>query len=231
MDEGNGIMIGLVDKRADLDDPEHLRRVRVIFPTLDDTKSHWARVVAPMGGKDRGFHMIPEVGDEVLCALEEGDPRRVYILGSLWSKEDLPPPTRGDPRENHCRFIRSRCGHVLMFDDTPGDEKVELIDKDEVTKGIKRKIIIDPVKKKITVLSDEGDVEVIVKQGNVKVEAKAGDVSVDATNITLKASGSIKLEAPTIELKASGSATVEATTTTVKGSATTTIQGGLVKIN
>lgn len=231
MDEGNGILIGLVVERKDLDDPEQLRRVRVLFPTLEDTKSYWARVVSPMGGKDRGFHMIPEVGDEVLCALEEGDPRRVYILGGLWSKPDRPPPTRGNPTENHCRFIRSRCGHILMFDDTPGAERVELCDMDEVTRGIKRKVIIDPVKKLITVLSDDGDVEVIVKQGNVSVEARAGDVSVNAVNVTLKASQSIKLEAPTIEIKASASASVEALDTTVKGSATTTITGGLVKIN
>lgn len=231
MDEGNGILIGLVVSREDLDDPEKLGRVRVVFPTLDDCKSYWARVVSPMGGKERGFHMIPDVGDEVLCALEEGDPRRVYILGGLWSKPDRPPPSDNKPRDNNWRFIRSRCGHIFKFDDTPGAEKVEIIDKDEVTRGISRKIIIDPVKKKITVLSDEGDVEVIVKKGNVKVEAKAGDVAVEALNITLKATQKVTIEAMQVEIKAQTSANIEAAMTTVKGSATTTIEGGLVKIN
>jgi uncharacterized protein involved in type VI secretion and phage assembly len=224
MCEENGILIGLVADSKDLDDPDRLGRVRVTFPTLDDQKSYWARIASPMAGKERGFHMIPDVGDEVLCALEEGDPRRVYIIGGVWSKPDKPPPDDGKPTENNWRFIRSRAGHIFKFDDTKGAEKIEIIDKDEVTNGISRKIVIDPVKKKIQIICDDGDVEVLVKKGNVKVEAKAGDVSVDAANITLKATGKISLEGATVEIKATGTANVEA-------NGTMTIKGALVNIN
>jgi uncharacterized protein involved in type VI secretion and phage assembly len=224
MDEGNGILIGLVAKRKHLDDPDKLGRVRVTFPTLDDKTFYWARIASPMAGKERGFYVVPEPGDEVLVAFEEGDPRRPYILGCLWSKPDKPPPGDGKTTENNLRFWRSRSGHIFKFDDTQGAEKVEISDKDEVTKGVLRKIVLDPVNKKIQIICDDGDVEVLVKKGNVKVETKAGDVSVDATgsvdvtatnNISLKASGKISLEGATVEITATGTTTIKGATVNI----------------
>lgn len=225
MCEDNGILIGLVVDRKDLDDPDRLGRVRVVFPTLDDQKSYWARVASPMAGKGRGVYMIPDIGDEVLCALEHGDPRRPYIIGALWSKPDKPPPSDNKPSENNWRFIQSRAGHRLIFDDTQGAEKVTLTDMDEVQIGVKRKLVIDPVNKKIQVICDEGDVEVTVKRGNVSVETQAGNVSVNATgDISLKASGTISIEGATVAIKATGTGSVEA-------SGPLTIKGATVNIN
>ena len=49
-------------------------RVRLRFPWLsDDYVSDWARTVQPGAGKDRGAVVLPEVGDEVLVAFEQGD--------------------------------------------------------------------------------------------------------------------------------------------------------------
>ena len=54
------------------------RRIRAgsscTFPWLsDDYVSDWARTVQPGAGKDRGAMVLPEVGDEVLVAFEQGD--------------------------------------------------------------------------------------------------------------------------------------------------------------
>ena len=133
-DKQNGIVIGLVKS---LEDPEDLGRVRVEYPYLGDQQSYWARMVSFMAGGDRGARFIPEPQDEVLVAFEQGDPRRPYILGALWSKTDVPPPHDGSQAENNWRYVRSRSGHVLRFDDTDGAEKIEVIDKDE-----KHRIII-----------------------------------------------------------------------------------------
>jgi len=187
MQRENGILIGVV---TDLQDPDGLGRVRVRFPYLGDQESYWAKISAPMAGKDRGVFFRPEVDDELLVAIEMGDPRRAYVLGALWSKVDTPPADDGKAKENNWRFIKSRSGHIFKFDDTKNAERIEIIDKDQ-----KHKIIIDTSGDKIQILCDSGDVEVKATAGNIKLEG---------IDVQVKASGSMKLEA-TGEMKISGS--------------------------
>ena len=53
---------------------EHIGRVRVRYPWLDDKYvSGWARTVQFGAGKDRGAFVLPEVGDEVLVELTPYD--------------------------------------------------------------------------------------------------------------------------------------------------------------
>lgn len=179
-DQVNGIVIGLV---TDLEDPQNLGRIRVKFPYLGDQLSDWARLVTPMAGKDRGMFFRPEVDDEVLVAFELGDVRRPYVLGSLWSTQDTPPPDDGQAKQNNWRFIKSRNGHIVKLDDTKGKEKIEIIGSDG-----KRQIVLDIAAEKIQVTCDTGDIEVSAGAGTVKVEAKS---------ITLKASADMTLEAGT----------------------------------
>lgn len=190
-DQVNGIIIGLVQ---DLEDPENLGRIRVTYPYLGDQPSDWARLVTPMAGKDRGMFFRPEVGDEVLVALELGDVRRPYILGSLWSSEDTPPPDDGNAKKNNWRFIKSRNGHIVKLDDTKGSEKIEIIGSDGA-----RKIVFDIAGKKIEVTCDSGNVEVSAKAGEVKVEAKT--VSIKAsTDMTLEATGTMTIKGGTVNI-------------------------------
>ncbi|MDX1413881.1 MAG: phage baseplate assembly protein V [Candidatus Promineifilaceae bacterium] len=174
----NGIVIGIV---SDLEDPDNLARVRVKYPHLADQESQWARLATPMAGKERGFFCRPEVGDEVLVCFEQGDIRRPYILGSLWSSADMPPADDGNASDNNWRFIHSRSGHVVKLDDTDGSEKVEIIGKDE-----KHKIVIDVAGDKIQIICDSGDVEVTAK----------GDIAIEAENVKISARSSMDLKAP-----------------------------------
>lgn len=182
----NGVLIGTV---VDLKDPEKLGRVKLKFPQYDDQPSDWARVASPMAGKDRGFFFRPEVGDEVLVALENGDPRRAYVLGALWSKVDTPPEDDANAAENNWRTIRSREGQILRFDDTKGKEKIEILGKNEM-----QTIVIDFASSKIEITCTKGDLSLSAPTGTLKLDAK------------------------TIEIKASADATVQANTTlTLKG--------------
>lgn len=115
-----GVVIGLVNS---LDDPEGLGRVQLTFPWMSESEpeSNWARIAAPMAGPERGFQFMPEVGDEVLVAFEQGELRMPYVLGYLWNGEDRPP--RDDPK---LRTVKTVSGHVLEFDDTEGSEKITL---------------------------------------------------------------------------------------------------------
>lgn len=178
MQRENGILIGTV---MDLQDPEKLGRVRLRLPQFDDQKTDWARMSTPMAGKDRGFFFQPEVGDEVLVAFENGDPRRAYVLGALWSKVDSPPPRDGNDPQNNWRMIKSRSGHIVKLDDTQGKEKIEIIDKSG-----SHKVVIDSANSKIQIVCDTGDME---------ISAPSGKLQINARSIEIKSSAEMKVEA------------------------------------
>jgi uncharacterized protein involved in type VI secretion and phage assembly len=185
MQRENGIVIGIVD---DLDDQEALGRVRVRYPHLNDERSDWARVATPMGGRGRGFFMRPEKEDEVLVAFEHGDPRRPYIVGALWSKGDPPPDDDGKRVDNNWRFFRSRSGHLLLFDDTNGAERIEIVGH-----GGGHKLVIDVSKKKI---------EISCSSGDITVSAPTGSLTLDADRVEVKAKTSMTLDGgPSMTIK------------------------------
>ena len=180
MPRENGIVIGVV---ADLDDPEQLGRVRVKLPYLSDEVSDWCRIASPLGGKDRGWFLRPEKDDEVLLACEFGDPRRMYVVGGVWSKADPPPGDDGKKTDNNWRFFRSRSGHVLKFDDTSGAERIEIAGS-----GGTQQIVIDVSGKKIEITCSSGDMSLSAPQGKLSINAK---------EVEIKASASMSVEAGT----------------------------------
>ena len=85
----------MVAQVSDVNDPEGQGRVTLTFPWLsDDYVSDWARTLQPGAGKGRGAMVVPEVGDEVLVAFEQGDLRRPYVLGGLYNGVDTAPDGR-----------------------------------------------------------------------------------------------------------------------------------------
>lgn len=178
MQRENGILIGTV---MDLDDPEKIGRVKLRLPQFDDQATDWARLSSPMGGKDRGFFYRPEVGDEVLVAFENGDPRRAYVLGALWSKVDPPPADDGKPKDNNWRFIKSRSGHIVKLDDTDGKEKIEIVDRSGSLK-----IVLDSANSKIQIECSTGDME---------ISAPAGKLQINAQSIDIKSSAEMNVQA------------------------------------
>ncbi len=111
-------------------DPADQGRVRVKLPWAPDTGESgyeaWARLATMMAGADRGSWFVPDVDDEVLVAFEGGDPRRPYVVGSLWNGQDAPPETMDGAGENNVKVLRSRRGVQVTLDDTPGQETLIL---------------------------------------------------------------------------------------------------------
>jgi uncharacterized protein involved in type VI secretion and phage assembly len=195
-----GVVVGTVTDNNDKDGK--LGRVKVKLPWLAaDAESEWARVPTAMGGKDRGFFYLPEPEDEVLLGFEHGNPERPYVLGVLYNGKDA-PPAANDNGENNLRFLKSRSGLVVRFDDKKGDEKIEIADKDS-----KNSIVIEMAKKKITITSN-GDIAITAADGKVSIEGKTVEVT-GKDSIDVKAS--------------SGTVTVEGKTTNVKGSSAVNI--------
>lgn len=177
-----GVAVAVV---CDNRDPHGMGRVRVTYPwhTVQN-QSFWARVAAPMAGKNRGIFFLPEVDDEVLVVFDRGDVRFPYIIGALWNGKDGPPEDNGDGK-NDLRVIKTRKGHILTFDDgTKGRIKLELND------GKQLLIDDDGVK-----LDDGGG-------NSLAIDSRGG-------SMTIKAATRLSISAPTIEIKASAQMTVD----------------------
>lgn len=171
-----GVVVGIVTNNQD---PDEMGRVKVKFPRLsDDEESHWARIAAPMAGKDRGVYFLPEVEDEVLVVFEDGDIRFPYVVGALWNGKDA-TPAKNDDGKNNLRLIKSRSGHIIKLNDEDGKETIEILDKSG-----KNTLIIDTSKNTITITSDK----------DITLSAK-GMIKLDADKIELKSSADTKLEA------------------------------------
>jgi type VI secretion system secreted protein VgrG len=77
---------------------DELGRVKVRFHwDREGLSSAWIRVAQPHAGSSR-LLWLPEAGDEVLVAFEDGDPSRPYVLGRLFNAND-PPPEAEDREE------------------------------------------------------------------------------------------------------------------------------------
>lgn len=194
----NGVVVGVVTNNQD---PEKMGRVKVKFPWLSDAdESNWARVAAPMAGKDRGVYFLPEVDDEVLVAFEHGDARFPYVVGALWNGKDTPPADNADGK-NNVRVIKSRSGHVIRLTDEDGKEKIEIIDKSE-----KNSIVIDTSKNTLTITVDK----------DIVLSAAQGTIKLDAQKIEIKSSADAKVEAGAgMDLKASGQMNVKGATVNI----------------
>ncbi|MEF8789100.1 MAG: phage baseplate assembly protein V [Haloarculaceae archaeon] len=196
-----GVAVGVV---TDNEDPEGLGRVRLEFPWRDaEDTSDWARIATPMAGDGTGTYFLPEVGDEVLVAFENGDVRYPYVLGALWNGEDRPPAeNEGD---NDLRTIRSRSGHEITLDDDDREGRLTVR-----SAGGHEVVLDDSTGSETITVTDSAGQEVLV---------------VEATGtVTLGAGATLKLEAPMLELAADGNLTVEA-------GGVLTLKGALVKIN
>lgn len=158
-----GIVVGIVNDNKDA----QMGKIQVKFPGLSDKQIvHQARIATLMAGNDRGTFFLPEKEDEVLVAFEAGNMSRPYIIGSLWNGKDLPPDTN-DNGKNNLRFIKSRSGNVLCFDDTDGNEKIQIFDKEK-----KNIITMDIANNTITIKSTEKDINIEASNGTIKLEAK-----------------------------------------------------------
>ena len=194
-----GVMVGTVISNKDFQG-----WVKVKLPGLsDDEIGHQARLAAVMAGAERGMFFLPEVGDEVLVAFEQGDITRPYVLGALWNGKDKPPETNGDGK-NNLRFIRSRSGHQVRLDDTDGAEKIAIIDKSGTNH-----ITIDTSSNTISITSMEHD---------INVEAKQGTIRLTAQNIEMTSTAETKVAAK-------GGLTLDGSP------GNTTIKGAIVNIN
>jgi phage baseplate assembly protein gpV len=175
----------------------------------------WARMVSVGAGSERGFLWLPQVGDEVLVAMNENDVRDAFVLGGLWNTQDRPPissPTDFMSKRILKTGLASGLGHGVEFDDA--------LQSITITSSTGQTVSIDPK-----------TIEISTTQGVMKIVL---DLAATPPGITLEAlTGDITLKAPTGKISLQGlQVDIQATATAgLKASGVCTVSGSLVKIN
>lgn len=226
------------------DDPMGQGRVKVKFKwqcqTNDDTE--WLRVVTPDAGTsekvstNRGFVFIPEVGDQVVVAFEEGNIARPLIMGSVFHGKS----GTGGSSSNDSKSLTSKSGHTVRLDDAGG---ITVRDKDDNTLFLdgagngtmttKETFLIECGETSIK-MSKNGDIVIkgkkittegdeIAVRGADKVEVTGKIVGIDGTNALNLKTKDLKSDAKT--------ATLNATTMKIDGSGEVGVTGGIIKLN
>lgn len=178
-----GVTVGRV---INLLDPLALGRVQVQLPMLDDVElSPWARVAVPMAGVAHGHYFIPNPGDEVLIAFENGELNAPYVIGSLWNA--MAPPPLPSPLAQ-IRMIRTLAGNQVMFTEVPPS---------------------------ITILTPGGQTVMLTPAGvqilshTSVVNLSPDGVTISGPNINLVGTASINLQAPNVTINGAAATTVQ----------------------
>jgi len=187
-----GVIVGIVTNNTD---PDGLSRVKVKFPSLGgQDESFWARVAVPMAGNDRGVRFPIAIDDEVLVIF--GHLREPFVIGALWNGKDKPPVD-----DNHVAMMKSRSGHVIKVDDTPGSEHIEIVDATG-----KNGIVLDTAKNTITISADQ-DITLAAPNGTITLSARVVDIGASSSGkvssgngLTLHASGDVFVSGSTVNL-------------------------------
>jgi uncharacterized protein involved in type VI secretion and phage assembly len=165
----------------------------------------WARVASFDAGDRRGGYFIPQVGDEVLVAFNQGDVRDPFVLGTLWNGRDKPPFT-GPTDPVDTRAIRTPAGHEVLLDDAG---------------------------RKVVVKTSTGQT-ITLKPESIEIAAgDAAKITLSTSGtVTIEASARIELKAPAIQADASSSLDLKASiAASLDGGANCVVKGGLVLIN
>ncbi|WP_298311762.1 phage baseplate assembly protein V [uncultured Aquimarina sp.] len=153
-------------------DPDGLSRIRVQFPWQKPygELTPWLRVVSPHAGGEKGFHFIPEKGEEVLIGFEGGNAERPYVMGSLYTGAAQPGAFQSDA--NDIKAIQSRSGTKLVLDDKEGSTTIT----DQGTAGIKldgNGVAVTNAQERNEInIADKSSLFIMDKDGNIVFEGK-----------------------------------------------------------
>ncbi|MDQ8198957.1 type VI secretion system tip protein VgrG [Pelagicoccus enzymogenes] len=208
----SGLHIGIVEALEG--DPQSEFRIQVKLPTQgEDAAPYWARLASIDAGESRGAFLYPEIGDEVVVAFFDHDPRHPLVLGSLYSSARPAPLEPSD--DNHEKGFFSRSEMKLLFNDDLVSATLET-----------------PNGNILQLSEDEGAILIEDENGN-KITLNADGIELSsAADLNLSASGDINIEGTNVTLKANAQFTAEgASAAELKASGNTTIKGALVQIN
>lgn len=169
-----GVSVGLVTKNYEQTMPGRVC-VRILVRDQKKGKDElkWARVAMLSSGKKWGHYFLPEVGDQVLLAFEQGNIEKPYIIGCI-PKDSNIFLTKSAHEKNKYKKIVTKNGSTIQFDDV------------EEGGGSKDKIsIYTPDKKHQVILDNEKNEILIGDRENcnmLQFNTEKGQISISAQN-------------------------------------------------
>lgn len=190
-----GICYGVVSDNAD---PEGLGRIKVALKSIaNEIVTDWIEIIIDYTGK----FFMPEVGDQVTVVFVGNNSERGLVIGGEWGQAKKPPVTGENPNadlnkdgENNMRFVKSRKGNMIVFDDTKGKEKLQMI-----ASGGKTRFEFSAKDKKLSVKSDL----------NISVTCKK-KINIKSESASLKSKKIFGMKSKEIEIKGSKGSNVKA---------------------
>ncbi len=172
-------------------DPDGEYRVLVTLPLLQASNDAgvWARFGSFYASNAVGAFFYPEIGDEVVVAFLNGDPRSPVILGSLYSAKNPAPNPPADANNLKSVVTRSKL-HIDFMEDKPAIA------------------LVTPANQSIRIDDSDGTITLADKNGNTIEMSSSGISLKSASDITISASGSVTISADNA-LQASGSASAQ----------------------
>ncbi len=223
----NGIILGTVVKNYDKEKQGFIQ-VNITTRDYEENKMVWARMALPYGGSKWGEYFLPEVGDQVLVAFEQGCIDRAFVLAAVPLANSNFMQKAYD-EDNQFKKIVTKNGNTIYIEDNKEGEG----DNDKITittaKGLNKFELNN--EKKLLLISDkdgENKIEMKTENGQMEIQAKqkltikVGDnikIFLNGSNGTVSIEGSkLKFEATdTAELKSNNRVNMEGGNVTVSG--------------
>ncbi len=234
----------MLAKVTNIKDEKNFNRVKCLpIGAKDPEETDWCYVMAPMGGKDRGLFLFPQVGDLVVLGYIGADPHRPIVLGSFWNTETTPPLAVKDGKAEDYVLRTPNKIEILLHDES-GKQKLT------VTMPSGTVVELDDENKKASVHDKNSDNALLMDLGKGEVELKAktkltlsaGKTTItleQGGNITEKGTGAIKLDGGSIEGKSKGKLALQGMDAEVKANASlklsasgpASLKGAVLKLN
>ena len=248
-----GIMLGKVVKNYDENMPG---RVSVILLSreqgegdgdeADSTRLLWARVVMPSSGGSWGHYFMPEVGDLVLVAFEEGNIERAYVIGCIPKTNDKILTGSRDEKNKYKKIV-TKNGNSIIFEDIIGDDEgggggEEPGSQDVITiqSALQAHRVVLNNNKKLIEISDKENKNQIrlntdPEKGHIEIKAEKKLTIKVGDNVSLVMNGetgAVTLKAKKVKVEADDSVGIESQSrANFKGSNVTLEAGGSMKVS
>ncbi len=199
------------------DDDASLGRVKVQFQWQKEQegeeKSPWIRVLTPYSGADKGFYLIPEIGDRVWVEFEEDSPEKPIVTGSFYHKDAKPASYDSD---NNLKVFQTRRGSQIFISDEEGKETIRIATPDS--------------KNEMSMTISDGKASITVNtQGEMVLSAKE-TLTINAKKIAVNAENNLSLSGSEISVSGSKKTTIGDKEVTINSSECAINSNGKISI-